>query len=222
MIRINLLPPEIVQKRRSEGLWIYIGLAFLFVALVLGLAFVALLFVAGGLEDDVAQAESEAQRLQAEAQQYAVFEESETDLQNREQLVEAALANHVDLTRLFEELSLVMPPSTWLDSLAFDDSLDKEGPPDIVLNGFALDPPDDTPDKGFKPVANTLVRLVDLEQLYNVWLTGTAKDAGVVDENDNVIMGTVTYSISSSVRTEEQVKELEQEQELDPSQAGGQ
>jgi Tfp pilus assembly protein PilN len=222
MIRINLLPPEIVQKRKSEGLWIYIGLAFLFVALVLGLAFVALLFVASGLEDDVAQAESEAQRLQAEAQQYAVFEESETDLQNREQMVEAALANHVDLTRLFEELSLVMPPSTWLDSLAFDDSLDKEGPADIVLNGFALDPPDDTPDKGFKPVANTLVRLVDLEQLYNVWLTGTAKDAGIVDENDNVIMGTVTYSISSSVRTEEQVKELEQEQELDPGQASGQ
>ena len=46
MIRINLLPPEIVQKRKSEGLWIYIGLAFLFVAIILGLAFVALLFVA--------------------------------------------------------------------------------------------------------------------------------------------------------------------------------
>jgi len=221
MIRINLLPPEVVQKRKSEGLWIYIGLAFLFVALVLGLAFAAFLFVAGGLEDDVVQAESEALRLQNQAAEYAIFEESETDLAARQEMVDAALANHVDLTRLYEEISLVMPSSTWVDSLTFDDTA-QEAPPEFILNGFALDPPDDSPDLGFKPVARTLVRMVDLEQLYNVWLNGTAKEAGILDDAGNTIMGQVTYSVSSSVRTEEQVKELEQEQDLGPAPSGGQ
>jgi hypothetical protein len=221
MIRINLLPPEIVQKRKSEGLWIYIGLAFLFVALVLGLAFVAVLFVASGLEEDVAQAESEALRLQNQAAEYAIFEESETELAAREEMVEAALANHVDLTRLYEEISLVMPSSTWVDSLTFDDT-GQDTPPEFLLNGFALDPPDDSPDLGFKPVARTLVRMVDLEQLYNVWLNGTAKEAGILDDAGNTIMGEVAYSVSSSVRTEEQVKELEQEQDLEPAPSGGQ
>jgi hypothetical protein len=221
MIRINLLPPEIVQKRKSEGLWIYIGMAFLFVALVLGLAFVAVLFVAGGLEDDVAQAESESLRLQNQAAEYAIFEESETELAARQEMVDAALANHVDLTRLYEEISLVMPTSTWVDSLTFDDT-SEDAPPEFILNGFALDPPDDSPDLGFKPVARTLVRLVDLEQLYNVWLNGTSKEAGILDDAGNTIMGQVAYSMSSSVRTEEQVKELEQEQDLGSASSGGQ
>ena len=51
-------------------------------------------------------------REELQAQAYAIFEESETELQAREQMIEEALANHVDLTRLYEEISLVMPPST--------------------------------------------------------------------------------------------------------------
>jgi hypothetical protein len=45
----------------------------------------------------------------------------------------------------------------------------------LSITGYAVDTPNDTPDVGHKSIAKTLVRLADLDQLSDVWLTTSSK-----------------------------------------------
>jgi hypothetical protein len=65
----------------------------------------------------------------------------------------------------------------------------------LQLAGYALDAPADSPDVGHKTMAKTLVRLTDLRQLRDVWLTGSTK----VDVEDRpALQFTVTASVPAT------------------------
>ncbi len=169
MVRINLLPGEIIAKRRFEGHFRTVALAGTLLLVVLLGAYSILMLqvnIKRGQLQDQQQQETE---LRAQAEAFRVFEEKESDLRVREEYAIEALKGRINWGRLANELSLVLPPDVWLFSLQCDETSG------MSIGGLAIDNPEDVPDVGHKAVAKTLIRLADLEQVDNVWLNLSAK-----------------------------------------------
>jgi len=186
MLRINLLPQEILEKRRFERDIRYVVLASV-------VALVVLFAVYGVLAIQVSQRNAELQdrketeaNLQAQAEAFAIFEEKESDLEARLVLADEALAGRVEWGRVANELSLIMPSDVWIVTLTTDEV---EG---VTMFARAVDSETDVPDVGHKAVAKTLVRLNDLEQLSSVWLGSSIKTEY---EEKPVIDFTVTTAV---------------------------
>jgi hypothetical protein len=172
VIRINLIPPEIVEKRKDEKRWRWVLLA--------GVAAAALVFVFYGVmwyqvtvrQSEVAALKQEAESLQAETVRFRIFQQNEAALTTRKRVVAAASAGRVDWARMFNEISMVLPTDMFLLTLQGTEPVSGNAQVGLVnMTGQAIDYPDDTPDNGFKSVAKAVVRLSELAQLDNVWLT---------------------------------------------------
>jgi Tfp pilus assembly protein PilN len=167
--RINLLPPEILEKRKAESrLYVFIALGMV-VLFIIGVAFAALSFGQNSASQELVQVKQETQNLKSQAEQFRIFEEKQAELSGRKQLVDQALAGRDDWARLLSEVGLILPSDTWLENLDADQTTG------LTLSGRALDGLD-APDNGHKSIAKMLVRLADLGQLKNVWLTGSTKE----------------------------------------------
>jgi len=186
MVRINLLPQEIIEKRRFERDLRYVALGGI-VALVLLFAVYGLLAmqVAGANAELQDRQQTEA-NLRAQAEAFSIFEEKESDLEARLVLSEQALAGRVDWGRLANELSLIMPADAWVVTLTCEE---EQG---VTMFARAVDSETDVPDVGHKAVAKTLVRMADLEQLSSVWLSSSIKTEY---EEQPVIDFTVTTAV---------------------------
>jgi len=176
VIRINLIPPEILQNRRDERRWKWMALAGGIIAAVLVMfwAFMALQVTASVAEVDSIVAEATA--LESQAAQFQVFKQTEADLGVRKSAVVAAKAGEVDWARMLYELGLVLPKDIYLTSFTGSDA-GAGGKSTISIAGQALDKIEDAPDNGYKSVAKMLVRLADLSQLDSVWLSSTSVPA---------------------------------------------
>lgn len=188
-MRINLLPPEILEKRKAEKRLVYVALVAVLVIVALvgvyGFAYVQM----KAKESQVASREQELASATARANELQVFEEKAIELQRRKSVADVALTGRVNWARLFDEVSLVMPTDMWATVMNTDE---KTG---LSLDGYALDSATDSPDLGHKSIAKLLVRLADLDQLNDVWLTNASKTA--VNEAD-VIQFSVTAGVSES------------------------
>lgn len=186
MVRINLLPQEIIEKRRFETNIRYVVIA--------GIAVLAVLFaVYGVLTIQSAQRNAELQdrqqtetNLRAQADAFRIFEEKESDLEARLALARQALAGRMEWGRFANELSLIMPSDVWVVTLTCDEDAG------VTMFARAVDSDTDVPDVGHKAVAKTLVRLTDLDQLSSVWLSSSVK---TTYEEQPVIDFTVTTAV---------------------------
>lgn len=185
MIRINLLPPEILEKRQAESRRLYLLAISLVVLTVLGFvwAFMAVIVQTKSLE--LASKQQQAAALQSQADKFKVFEDRTRELKQRQTVAEAALAGRVDWSRLVSDVTLVLPTDMWLTTLVGTES---EG---LKLEGWSLD----SGDNGFKSIAKLLVRLTDLEQLQDAWLT-TAEKKDVVTNQP-----AIGFSTMSKIKT---------------------
>jgi Tfp pilus assembly protein PilN len=182
VIRINLIPPEIVQKRKDEKRWQWVGLGTVVLAVVIALVYSVLLFQVVGKQADVASVKQEAADLQSETSRFQIFQQQQADLQLREAAVAAASQGRVDWARMFNELGLVLPSDSYLT--AFNGSEGSAGAEGVVtLSGVANDHPDNNAKSGYKTVAKALVRLADLQQLDSVWLTNAALQVSATSTN---------------------------------------
>ena len=169
MTSINLLPPEIRARRQAERRMVFVVAGALALAAVLaGIWAVGFLGVQKK-ETELAAVEQQVRAAQAQAEQLAIFEQTQAELQTRSETVTRALAGRRDWARLYDEISLVLPSDLWTETML---SSETEG---ISIQGWAIDAPNDTPDAGHKSIAKMLVRLADLEQLQDVWLTNSVK-----------------------------------------------
>lgn len=169
MIRINLLPPETLERRRAEKRLGWVVLAALGVGIVLAATWGFGYFRVQGKQSDLAAIQQQVQATNASAAQLAVFEERASELQSRKQIATLALGDRRDWARIYDEISLVLPAEMWIQTMT---ATEEDG---IELDGYALDAPTDTPDVGHKTIAKGLVRLADLEALFDVWLTSSVK-----------------------------------------------
>ncbi len=169
MMRVNLLPPEILERRQAErrGVWVIVGA--IAVAVVLAGVWGFASYRLQARQDELAAVQQQVQAVQAQADQLAIFETRAAELEARKATVQAAMGGRVDWAKLLDELSLVLSSDMWVSTIAVSESTG------LSMAGYAIDSPDDVPDLGHKAIAKGLVRLAELESLSDVWLASSTK-----------------------------------------------
>lgn len=197
MIRINLIPPEILQRRRDEVRWRWLWLGALIVAVALGLFYVVMFFNIVGIQAQVTNTKEQAQTLQDSARIFSVFRQRESELSARKSAVLAAATGRVDWANMLDELGLVLPTDMYLTSLAGSEAGVSQPVGSVTLAGQAVPVSDlQAPGQGYKSVAKALVRLTEMEQLDSVWLT----QAGVAPSTDSSqVVPSITWQISAKI-----------------------
>lgn len=188
MMRVNLLPPEILERRRAEKRIGWVAFAAVGIAVVLALVWGFSSYRVQSKSDELAAIQQQVQAANAEAAQLAIFEQRATELQARKATVAAALGGRYDFPRLWEEISLVLPTDAWIQSL---NSGEASG---ISMSGYVVGAPDDSPEAGHKALAKTLVRLADLDELYDVW---TSSSNEVEIEQKDALQFSITAKIEA-------------------------
>lgn len=188
MIRINLIPPEILQARRDERRWKWVWLGGGILALVIALLWAVTYLQVKTATDDVASTQQQAASVQAEAARFDVFQQEETDLDTRKASVAAAEAGRIDWSSVLYDVSLVMPTDIYLTTFTGADNSagGTSGNSVVTLAGQAYYDPTVAPLNGYKSIAKMLVRLADLPELSSVWLTSAT-------------LGTASSTASSTV-----------------------
>ncbi|MGB4441707.1 MAG: PilN domain-containing protein [Coriobacteriia bacterium] len=188
MMRINLLPPEILERRKAEKRIAWVILAAVLVAVALAAVWGFAYFRLQGKQDELAAMQQQVESTNAQAAQLAIFEERAAELETRRATAEFALQGRRNWARLLNELSLVLPTDVWLTALSATEQT-------VDIQGMAIDSADDSPDAGHKSMAKVLLRLADLDQLSNVWLMNSAKSEYL---EQPVLQFGVTADISES------------------------
>lgn len=189
MVRINLLPKEIVEKRRYERYFKYVFAAGALILVLLVAAWAVLAFQVSSKEEDLQARMEIANQYQAQADAFAIFEEKQTELATRQATAQTALAGRVNWAKISNEISLVLPSEVWAVGLT---AAQDEG---MQFTLVALDTAD-TPDVGHKAVAKTMVRLNDLDDLYNVWLTASQKSKLQMGSSSSPV---INFQVTASV-----------------------
>ncbi|MHB1016469.1 MAG: hypothetical protein ACYC2X_01070 [Coriobacteriia bacterium] len=188
MMRINLLPPETLERRRAEKRIGWVVLAAVGVAVVLAAVWGFSSYRVQSKLDDLATIQQQVQAANAEAAQLAIFEARAAELQQRKATVVAALGGRIDFPSIYEEVSLVLPTDAWIQTL---NSGETSG---LMLSGYVVGAPDDAPDAGHKALAKTLVRLADLDDLYDVW---TSSSNEIEVEQQDALQFSITAKIAA-------------------------
>lgn len=168
MIRVNLLPPEILEKRKAERRLASMVAALVVVSLVLAGVWLFAFTRANSKQRDLEAKQQELQQVTAQAASLEIFEVQQAELARRRAVAQLALDARQNWAKLFDEISLVLPSDMWVSVLA------ATAESKLQIDGFSVDATD-TPDYGHKTVAKLLVRLAELEQLADVWLSNSVK-----------------------------------------------
>jgi Tfp pilus assembly protein PilN len=168
MVRINLLPAEIIERRRYERFYPYIFTGGVIMLAAVLVTWLALQFLVGQRVDQLQQSEEAVNQLNAQAAALSVFEEQQQSLKARQQVATLALATRSDMGKLLEEMSLVLPDSVWIEKV----TLNQDG--GITITGYTPDALEAEIDESYKSIAAGLVRLNSLPGLYDVWLTNAS------------------------------------------------
>ncbi|MEO7803561.1 MAG: hypothetical protein ABIS18_03770 [Actinomycetota bacterium] len=181
MRRINLVPPEVLERRRQRTQTMMLG--------VYGGVFLIVLFGIwlirqGTLHNEqdrlaVAQAEVAALEIKVAAlQEFAILEET---VKQKRLILATAMANDIAWSRLLIELSMTIPGDSWLTSFngvaegAAPGAAPVVGAParlgSLTFVAVTID--------NFKGVAKWLTRLQEMKSLQTIWIpTATTADIG--------------------------------------------
>lgn len=211
MTRINLLPREILERRKYERYYPWVIIFGIVVFTIVFLAWAILGLQVGARNRSLQQDQETATQLEQQAQAFAVFEKKEEELTARKETVEFALKGRVRWGRIVNELSLVLPSEVWLTQLDGLQSTDN-GPYDsetgeyvgfpasMTLTGQTPDTDASASNEGYKSLAKTLVRLNDLPSLYNVWLSeATVGEYPTNPATDEIPVTTQKFVMTNSV-----------------------
>jgi Tfp pilus assembly protein PilN len=180
VIRINLIPPEILATRRDERRWKWVWLTGGLFAVVIALVWAVVYLQVATATKDVASIQQEAAAVQAQTSRFDVFQRKEAELRVRKDAVAAAVAGRIDWAQMLFELGLVLPSDVYLTTFTGVDN----GATDsvVTLAGQAIYNPKKAPAIGYKSIAKMLVRLTEMKQLGSVWLTSASIGAGTDTE----------------------------------------
>lgn len=174
MTNINLLPPEIRQKRAAERRRLLMGaLAILVLAAVAGV-YVFAGMLAGMEANKLARLKEENAQALKDITEYEVFQKQKDELAAKQKVVSDAMAGSIPWYKLMNEISLIIPAEVWLTSF------DGDGEKGVTMSGEAIDRAGDAPDTGHKPVAKWMVRMSVIPMLSDIWLSSSSKGEGVV------------------------------------------
>lgn len=165
MAHVNLLPPEIRDRRETERR--------LVVVVAVMVAYVAILAMVFGFQQFKIYQEQQVLEglrmennvLEAQIVEFRVFEERKSELSRRQQLIETALSNEVSWYRILVELSMVIPEDVSIQGFSSDGR-------EVTVDGRATD---------FESLAIWMVRFESLPEISDVWLDNVSVDeTGVI------------------------------------------
>lgn len=198
MVRINLLPAEIVERRKYERFYPYVFIAAAILFAIVIVTWLGLQLMVSQRNESLQQTEETVIKLQEQAAAFAIFQQQDEQLKTRQAAASKALQARVDMGTLMEEISLVLPEQVWLNSLTLDEAAGTK------VVGNAPDYENNKMSDGYKLVAATLVRLNSLETLYDVWLkealaVGFGDYQGADKPADNATASVVRFEANSKI-----------------------
>lgn len=168
MLRINLLPREVLDRQRFEGWYRYIFIISIGLILVVLLAAAGLYVAVQSKSDELQTANDKAKQYAEQGKAFDIFEKKETELTARQAIAQLALAGRVNIGKIAEEVSLVLPDEVWLDSMSIDQASG------LTFIGNTPRSSSQSMNVSYKSVAKTLVRLNELPDVNDVWLTSAS------------------------------------------------
>lgn len=177
---INLLPPEIAEKRQTERRWVYfLAIIIAFIALF---GFVFMITYGRELKEKRTLSDylTENDKLAVAISEFKVFEERKGQVQQREQILAKALAGETSWYKLLNEISMVIPSEVALIDMSLDLSAG------VKMTGYTQD---------YSSVAKWLVRLGEIKELNDVWIETANKGK---EKNEEVIQFSMTAKLAGS------------------------
>ena len=186
--RINLLPEEVIIRRRVRRQTTYLG----FGAVVFILLLAVVWFIRQGQlhdqQDQLAVLDAEAATLQAKVTHLQEFATLEQTVKQKEATLATAMAGDVAWSRLMIELSMIIPGDSWLTALSGSSAAAAPAPaaaagaaPALGNLNFSVVTFD------FPGVAKWITRLQELKSLQNIWVPSASK--AKIGERDVVNYG---------------------------------
>lgn len=168
MLRINLLPREVLDRHRFQGWYRYIFIISTGLVLVVLLVSALLYLLVVQKSEELTASRERTQSYIEQGKAFDVFEKKEKEFTDRQTIVQATLASRMNLGKVAEEISLVLPDEVWLDSL----NLSQEEGVAFVANTPRT--ASHSMNIAYKSVAKTLVRLNELPDVTDVWLANAS------------------------------------------------
>ena len=208
-MRINLLPPEVLQRqrtRRQTGAAVAVGLIVL---VAIGAFYFLQVAELNRVEEEIAAQEATNQQLQAQIADLQDVRALEQEIERTRDLLNTLLVDRVLWSDVLRSISLVIPSEVWLEGL--------NGQVGTATTTTGVAPPPPTDPTGIAPaqgivgqisftgrafshrdVATWLSRLEDVRGFVNPWLSSSTKTGG----EDPNLADVVTFN--SSVDLSEQ------------------
>jgi Tfp pilus assembly protein PilN len=205
-MRINLLPPEVLERQRMRRR----TLATVVVGLIVLGAIAAFYFLKvaelGTVEEEIATQQARNAQLQqqiAELQDIAALQQ---EIERTRVLLNGLLADEVLWSQVLRDISLVIPSQAWLEGLTGQTAAAAGGETDVAVTtttgtvGEGIIGQISFNGKAFshQVVAEWLSRLEDVRGFINPWLSSSTKTGG----DDPVLSDVVSFT--SSVDLSEQ------------------
>lgn len=179
MTNINLLPPEIAQKRITELRRFYMVAAGAVAIGIVVFVWIVIGFEVSSARRDVEELRAQSARLSSAKTQLQQFADRKGELQKKQKIGQDVIADALDWSKLLNEVSMITPGDVWLDSIKGNEV---DG---LTFKGFTLDETPtasagqskeqtETTNQGHKAVAKWLVRLSLIRELTDIWLTSSA------------------------------------------------
>lgn len=176
-MRINLLPPEVLERQRTRRRTVMVSGAGLLVLLVLAGFYVVQVLTLQGVEDDIEIQQAVNAELEAQIAELQDIKALEEEIERTRLVLADLLANRVLWSGILRDISLVIPGEVWLNGLTAQLGLSESGEIDaptvttgvvgqISFSGFAFD---------HRDVALWLSRLEDVRGFVNPWLSTSSK-----------------------------------------------
>jgi Tfp pilus assembly protein PilN len=174
MTRIDLIPPEVVEKHKSRRIITIIVIAF---AALFGISLVVYLItlsqtVMAGNRVDIIKRENT--KVQTYTQKLKPYQDRKQSLDERQAIIETMIADQVQWSSILNDISMVVPNKIWLKSIKMDTSeilkakdstaataATTAPKPPVTIVGYAFSHSD---------IARWLVHLNEINQFRGVWL----------------------------------------------------
>lgn len=176
MTRIDLIPPELVEKKQAQRIILLMAAGFgviLFIlAFIYGLSFIRIVTVKA--EIDFLQ--KERARVEAAASKLKPYEARKNELASRQKLISEITADEVFWATILNGISMVTPNDVWLKDFKADISplLQAKTQATTTTGGGAQPASQPINITGFtfshSGVARWLVRLNEINEFSDVWL----------------------------------------------------
>lgn len=177
MKRINLLPPDIAQRRRARQQTSLLALVGVLIVVLLGVVWVLRQAQLNSEEDRRALAEAQVRTLEARRNALKEFADLEQTVVQKEQTLTAVMAGDVGWSRILTELAMVIPEESWLTAFsgtAAEPASARTPAPvtaaptlgTLTFSAVTFELPD---------VAKWIIRLQGMKSLQNIWVPSAAR-----------------------------------------------